>query len=248
MVVFMEKNLKHLDSVEDLVIIREELRLHQVGFFSITNNREQEEKKFLDLEKNAYLQKKLFEESCEFCLHEIESNSYNQFFIPPNRDAQEIPLQSFKINENAKAILRTKEFWQKNLENLTIIKSIINYEDDVLISLYSLATYFFKEKRYQESIKVYTFLCFLNPSISSFWNGIGLAFEANDQLFEAMEAFEKAVPLEPSKFTPYISLIRCSEKVNEFSKVKTMLIKALEVPELEKMAEAALEYLLSIKH
>ena len=205
-----------------------------------------ETRKTLELENRSQHQKNSFDKSYNFCLSELKTHALDGYIFTEGENIPPIAIRLFEIDENSKSILDTNEFWESNIDNPTKIQFIADYTDDMLLSLYHLATIHFEKKQYSDCKKIYSFLCLMNPDIPSFWMGMGVSLEANDELGAAMEAFDKAIIAEPLKFTPYIGLIRCSKKLKSFDNINIQLKKATEIKELEEDAKAALEYLSSL--
>lgn len=238
-------NKTNVNSVNDIELIRRGMNPLTAGNLALQTQNEVQ--KSLDLENQATIQKNSFEKSYNFCLAEIKTRALNGYVVTEGEDIPPIALKQFEIDEDIRSFLHSSEFWESYIDNPVKIQFLTDYTDDMLLSLYHLATIHFENKQYSDCIKIYTFLCLMNPDIASFWIGMALSYEANDEIAAAMEAFEKAINAEPLKFTPYIGLIRCSEKLKNFENVKMHLTKAIEIREIEENAKGALEYVSSLE-
>ncbi len=234
----MEKKLTNLDDAE---LIREAMRLQRSRSVSLIESTEKNNQKILKLQENAILKKKSFDQGYELCIKELESHSTNETSLEDNP----LTAKTYEMEEEAKKTVDSMEFWTNYLQNSTKIQYLVNYSDEMLLELYDLARIYYENKHHQKAIKIYTFLTLLNPDIPSFWVGLGLALEDNNQILEAIETFEKAIAITPHKFTAYLGLIRCSEKLQDFNKISAQLTKACENEELKGDAIAALEYISS---
>lgn len=238
-------NKKNITKANDMDLVKRGMNSLQDEGLALQTDKEN--RKTLELKKQASDQKKSFEKSYNFCLKEIKARAVNGHFVTTGEDIPPIAIELFEIDEDIKSYLDSIEFWESNIENPIKIQFLTDFTDDMLLSLYHLATLHFEKKQYPDCIQIYTFLNLMNPEIASFWMGLGLSYEANDELGAAIEAFEKAMSVQPLQFTPYIGLIRCSEKLKSFDNITIKLKKATEIKELEEDAKAALEYLSSLQ-
>ncbi len=237
-------NKTNFNKANDMDLVSRRMNSLQGGGLALQAQKENQ--KTLELKKQATDQKISFEKSYNFCLTEIKARAVDGYLVTTGEEIPPIAIGQFEIDEDIKSYLDSTEFWESNINNPIKIQFLTDYTDEMLLSLYHLATIYFEKKQYSDCIQIYSFLNLMNPEIASFWMGLGLSYEANDQLGAAIEAFEKAISAEPLKFTPYIALIRCSEKLKSFDNITIQLKKATEIKELEEDAKAALEYLTSL--
>ncbi len=238
----MEKNLNSIDSNFDL--IQKEMLRAQLNPSEISISNHQEEKLLINLKENAKKKKEAFEIGYLLLRDEIKKVSTDGLFGVSD-DLEPISIEQFIINDKT---IFSLEFWINYVKKPSRIQNQMNYSNNLLLSLYSFGTHFYEKKQYKEAIDSYNFICMLNPSISSFWIALGLSLEGNNELNNAFEAFERAVELTPFEIAPYIAMIRCSEKVHDFTKVIILLEKACENQDFKEEAKAALEYLSSLKN
>ena len=238
----MDKLENNSHKTNDIELIRQAMQQQCLGAAPIAKPGHRDNQKRLELQKNVMEKKKAFEVGYDFCIKEIEGRSIDGSFVSGD-DIPAISVEALKINDNASKKISGMDFWESYVEHPTKIQFLMNYSNDMLLSIYELAGIFYHNKQHQEAIKIYKFLCLLNPFIPSFWIGLGLSLEDDMQLPEAIEAYETASQLAPSNFTPYLGLIRCSELLNDFTKIVEQLKKALNSADLKEDAQVALEYL-----
>jgi|GEM_PF-3363190 len=238
-------NKLNVNKVDDIDLVRQ--RMDSLTDGGLALQADNENRKTLELKNQALSQKKSFGKSYFFCLTEIKAQAVNGYFVTEGEDIPPIAIGLFEIDEESKSYLDSSEFWESNINNPIKIQFLTDYTDEMMLSLYHLATIHFEKKQYPDCIQIYTFLNLMNPEIASFLMGLGLAYELNDELGAAMETYEKAMSTEPLKFDPYIGLIRCSEKLKSFDNITIHLKKATAIKELEEGAKAALEYLSSLQ-
>lgn len=115
----------------------------------------------------------------------------------------------------------------------TFAKDIINLSDEVLDKYYAISRKLLSEKRYKEAAKAYTFLTFLTPLHSSFWLGLGIAEQSQEDYNEALAAYMMAIETNPDNLAPYANCAQCCIALNENSTAKRLCEKALELPSIE---------------
>jgi tetratricopeptide (TPR) repeat protein len=162
-----------------------------------------------------------------------------------------------KINEGARngvfsasyelASLPVYQFIRKDFPDLKepMLQIQLGYSDEVLLHFYALATQFLEEKMQEEALNSFTFLTMLNPYISSFWIGLGQAYESKQQYEQAIEAYAKAVEMEPADFTPFVGMVHCGQESRNFARVKELLEANRESPDVQKEVLEALAYVKS---
>lgn len=241
----MNGKLNDTNSV-DLDIIRQEMLKMHLNPSELSNLNHQEEKLLINLEKEARKKQEAFEKGYNLLRNKIEKESIDGFFKASD-DLDPIAIESFKIDGKMLNSTFTLEFWKDYVKKPSKIQTLMNYSDDLLLSLYSFGTHFYELKQYREAIDSYCFLCMLNPSISSFWIALGLSLEGNTELTNSFEAFEKAIELTPFEIAPYIAMIRCSKELHDYSRVTELLNKACENPNFEEEGKTALKYVSSVK-
>lgn len=117
----------------------------------------------------------------------------------------------------------------------------------MLLAFYELGTKLFAEAKYGDATVAFIFLTTIDSKIQSFWLGFALCYERNLDFIKALEAYEHAIPLEPSSFTPFYGIIRCSESIKDLSKVEELLDKHKDNAEIEDQIAEALLYIKSKK-
>jgi tetratricopeptide (TPR) repeat protein len=230
---------------DDVDLIRKNMLYSNLGLAKIENSVEKEQQKLLILEEKAKLKKEMFEKGYINLMKEIENNSAGGF-IKSDNDIDLIPIDKFTMDENTKNLINNIDFWKNYIENPSPLKYLFRYSNQMLLFLYEISSNFYENKEYPEAISSYNFLTMLKPDISSFWIALGLALEDNNELLEGIQAFEKGAESSPSVFTPYFGIIRCSEKLQDFTKASELLLKACDNKALENEAKEALEYISNV--
>jgi tetratricopeptide (TPR) repeat protein len=231
---------------KDAELIRRSMLAQQFEH-SLVSDREKENKKNAELIEKADQEKKSFEQGYHLFIEEMEKHSSDDTFAC-GEDTAPVAKESFKISSEASISTSSLDFWKNYSEHPTPLRDFLDYSDDLLLNLYNDATFLYGNKQYREAIIGYKFLCLMDPSVSSFWIGLGLALEVNDEPAEGMQAFEKGIETSSSEFTPYLGVIRCSKKLHDFKRTIELLSQAKEDPLLEKEAKASLEYIASIQN
>ena len=191
--------------------------------------------------------KELFETGYHDILEVIKNEAVEGSYSASD-ECDVVQVEECLMNGEAKEGISDIKNWKRYLEETTSLQNLCGYKTDIILNFYETANHIYQEKRLEEAVHAFTFLCLLSPKVSSFWIALGLALEANEEHLEAMNAFEKGARLEPSDFDPYLGLIRCSQTLKDYSKVKEILKKASENPAIKEEAEEALEYINSLTH
>lgn len=227
---------------DDSAIIRRQMSSVHLLRSQLETSSQVEHTKNLDSD-NAKIKMGIFEKGYSTLAAEIERQAFNGIFKAGD-DVDSFAVEEFKLNDKTKNDITTEEFWVLPPDTQPKkLQSLLGYSDNILINLYTLATHFYEAKQHQEAIHSYAFLCLLNPAISPFWIGSGLALEANNELTEAQNAFENAIKCAPFEEESYLGMIRCSEKLKDFSKVIVLLTENSKNPAFEAEAKIALEYI-----
>lgn len=162
-----------------------------------------------------------------------------------------------KSGENTEAYKITAERL-KSLEDFNDVKNqfnlgktyqdLLGYTDQMMISMYEIARSRFAEKNYEEAICVLKFLTTLTPLISIFWTSLGNAYELNEQITEALSAYEVPIVLDPTKIEHYVQAAKCSIAVNDSDDQAIQIFEGAKefahsehLPELEKSADKYLQ-------
>jgi tetratricopeptide (TPR) repeat protein len=103
------------------------------------------------------------------------------------------------------------------------IQELLGVSEKTLCSMYMAAKYLYDNEQYEESASAFTLLSLLNPSYSSFWQGLGNSEYFLGKHKEALIAYNFAAQMDPNDPLPYILSAKCHIALEHFSAAKTML-------------------------
>lgn len=221
--------------MSDLELVQQSMKRAQTGALAppemLMESSESPENKEQELEKACTKQKiDAFEKGYQHLYEQISEKSFEGIYSKIEA-VEPIPLEKFQIKPEIMDSLRKSI--AKHDSDSSLYKKC-NYSNDILLVLYEFGTKFYEESLYEKSIHSFTFLTTIHPTIEAFWVSLGLSYEKNLNYPEALKAYEKAIEVDPTIFTPFFGLIRCGEELKDFS-------KAIEVLENHKNNESTKE-------
>lgn len=148
------------------------------------------------------------------------------------------------------ALVLTDESYEEGVEELinnkfsrtTYLDEIFEYDEKILLNLYQIAVQYFDEAETEKAILAFTFLTYVHPGVSSFWKGLGLSYERDQNLVEAINAYKMAVE-QSEDFGPYYDLIRCCERIGDFNEILVLLGKLKENGRFAEEVENSFDYI-----
>lgn len=198
------------------------------------------------LENRANEMMTRFNTGYEVILKEILEHSVGETFSA-KEESDPVLVDNCMMKDEIKELMGDLKTWKEQLIEQRKLQALCGYSNNVLLNFYEMATRFFDEKKYDDALNAFTFLCMLNPAVSSFWIGQALTFEAKQDYTKAIEAFEKGVKAEPLDFDPFLGMIRCSQELKDYHKVRDLLEAERENPAIEEEVKEALEYIKSLQ-
>lgn len=177
----------------------------------------------------------------EVITEEIKAyTKYDKLFI--SEEAGSIPLNACLLNNKVKILAENPQAWKKMYEQENLFE-LAGFTEEAIVSFYALSIALFDQKKYDDSLKVLTFLSILNPSIPSFLMGKGLCYESLLDYDKAIDQYEKAIELEATNFDPFLALIRCSQQMKDYRKVMGILDEHKNNPAIKSEVAKAIQYI-----
>lgn len=102
-------------------------------------------------------------------------------------------LEEFLIPEEAFARLSDPEVLKRYVEEGKTFQEIIGYSDETMHKFYLAARALFEAQRYKEASDAFLFLTTLDPFSSTYWIGMGLCEQVNEDYQSALVAYGMAV-------------------------------------------------------
>jgi tetratricopeptide (TPR) repeat protein len=216
-----------------LILARNPLPLNiQVNEFSAQTEKHEKmqknskEKNFTETELTAIAQKlELFNMGYELLLDVISQKAKEGFF-QAHPDLESISVEALLDNDDIydEAV---EELINSNFDYTVYLNEIFEYEDSTILNFYQIAVQLYDNAQTEKAILAFTFLTYIHPRISSFWKGLGLSHERNQNFIEAVRDYKMAVERSES-FDPYYDMIRCCEKCGDFNEALILLEKLKE--------------------
>ena len=125
-------------------------------------------------------------------------------------------LEEFILDEEAMERISDEEVLSKHLEEGRPLQELFGFSDEVTAEFYETAKNILEQKRFQEAINAFVFLTTINPYMSDFWVGLGMAHQQNNQHDDAMFAYSVAFNLDGREIFPYILAAQCCMEIKDF--------------------------------
>lgn len=155
-----------------------------------------------------------------------------------------IPVESFVIKDDQLDRLINHGFAETSSQKGV---ELTGFQGEHLLAIYQIALKFYEDKRFEEAREVFALLLALAPDVSSFWYGLGLAFEGLQRWEDSISALNHAVVFDPDDFDAYLVLIRCASQINDFVPVTALLEANKQNPAIADQVNEALGYMKSLK-
>lgn len=238
---------KKRSEAEELAFIKQRLQMGSFGPGALKEGEESKEKRILLNKKNlAEQDRKDFIQGYESALKLIEQEAKAGVFNT-SEEAGTISVEECALPEEFRKIIETSELWKEPYEKHELI-SLSGFSSKIVLNFYSVGINLFDEKKYKESLSVFTFLSILNPEISAFWVGKGLCYEGDLAYDKAIEEFAHAIEADSSEFEPFLGIMRCSQQLKDYSKLIELLNAQKENEAIKDEVAEALEYIDSVKN
>lgn len=112
------------------------------------------------------------------------------------------------------------------LEKNKTLQDILGFSREKLGSLFDQAIALLQTSRFDEAIQGFSFLSRVNPYVSDFWVGLGLAREGNGDYKAALEDFYMAITMDPSRLESYLYAAECCLELGKISQAETVVHSA----------------------
>jgi tetratricopeptide (TPR) repeat protein len=120
-------------------------------------------------------------------------------------------------------------------EALALLRPLLQRKGEVHGDVYALAAACLgAEGEYAEAAQVDRMRCEAEPRNPQAWNSLGYDLFHADDLDNALEAFERAIELEPNRASTYFNLARIAARMGDKSKAIEHFARAVELqPDLQ---------------
>lgn len=138
---------------------------------------------------------------------------------------QKSKTNKFLIKEKDESTLKN----YKGIESTISVQRALDIPDEALDKYYEISCKLLRDKHYEDAACAFTFLCFLTPLYSSFWQGLGIAEQFQEHYEEAVVAYLKAIETSSNDLAPYANLAQCFLALGEKKAAQFIIDKGLEL-------------------
>lgn len=107
-----------------------------------------------------------------------------------------------------------------------ILQEVLGLATNTIESMYKVAKYLYDNQQYEEAASAFCLLTLLNPSYSSFWQGLGNSEYFLRRYREALIAYNCAVQMEPDDPLPLLLSTKCHMALEHYPAAKATLVMA----------------------
>lgn len=164
----------------------------------------------------------------------------------------ELTIKDFLISDEALKKMRDEDVLFEYFEEGKPLQELFGFSNDATAEFYWIAKQFLEDERYEDAVKAFVFLTTINPYISEFWSGLGLAKQKCNLFDEALFAHSVAFRLEGRDISPYILAVHCCVDAKEFDRALEIIDEAeayaeehrdeAEIDQFKKDAKVAREF------
>lgn len=165
-----------------------------------------------------------------------------------------VNLEEFIIKEDVIDRIKDEEVLMQHLEDGKPLQDLFGFTDETTVEFYEAAKNILEQKRFVDAINAFTFLTTINPYISDFWLGLGMAQQNNEDYDPAIFSYSVAFTLDGRKIFPYVIAAQCCIEHKDYDRALEIIDQAAQYAEeheedegneqLKKDAEAAKQFVL----
>ena len=132
-------------------------------------------------------------------------------------------LEQFVISEEVLNRLGDGDILAAEMLEGKNLQQIFGFSNETALLFYEVAKNILEQKRAKDAVNAFIFLTTINPYISSFWMGLGMAHQLNQEHDEALDSYNTALTLEGEQIFPYIVASQCCIEMKEFDKATEVI-------------------------
>jgi type III secretion system low calcium response chaperone LcrH/SycD len=124
-------------------------------------------------------------------------------------------LEEFKLSKELIEKLKDPEFLRRELAEGKSFQEIFNYTEDAMAAFYKTAYGLFQKQAYKEAGDAFFFLTNLNPYVSTYWLGLGMSEQLNNDFDSALIAYGMVSIMEPENPLAHYHSAGCYRSIND---------------------------------
>ncbi len=159
-------------------------------------------------------------------------------------------LEEFRIPQEALEKLKDPLYVKNQVAEGRTFQEILGFTLKTMDKFYSAAYNLFQRQQYEEAADAFVFLTTLNPRIHTYWVGLGMSEQLNEEYDAALMAYSMAILTNVENPLPHYHSAACYHALQEKENAVASLEMALqhagvkeEYAHIKKHAQATLDSL-----
>jgi type III secretion system low calcium response chaperone LcrH/SycD len=136
-------------------------------------------------------------------------------------------LEEFQIPKDAIEKLQDPEFLRKQVEEGKTFQEILGYNLETMEKFYTAACNLFQKQEYRQAADAFIFLSTLNPFVPTYWLGLGMSQQLDEEYRTALLAYGMAILTDVQNPLPHYHSGFCYRMLGEYENAKTSLDLAI---------------------
>jgi len=117
-------------------------------------------------------------------------------------------LKKYLIDEKGLKIAQDEKALEEAYKEGKKLQQVLWFSNEVMLEFYDAAVCLYQERRYEDALAAFTFLCKLNPCVPCFFRCKGLTLEGLQNFDLAKKAFIQGIFADPTNSDSYSAAIR----------------------------------------
>lgn len=134
-------------------------------------------------------------------------------------------IEDYQLKVDELKLLLESNSWESFAKNPNGMQEILGITHDVLSRYFTVANHFLEEQNWINARDAFLFLTFLNPSIHTFWMGLGIAEQSQGQFEPALVAYLMGEVTDPNDPMVHANAYQCHEALGN----RVMAIRSFQI-------------------
>jgi type III secretion system low calcium response chaperone LcrH/SycD len=135
----------------------------------------------------------------------------------------------FKIPQEHLDKLNDPEILRRYVEEGKTFQEILEFDDDTMRRFYYVARALLESHRHRDAADAFLFLTTLNPFVASYWIGLGMCEQFQEEFKQALVAYAMATVSDRQNPTPFYYAAACHYALNDIDQALRSLALAIEM-------------------
>lgn len=136
--------------------------------------------------------------------------------------------EEFKIPQEHLDKLNDPEVLRRYVEEGKTFQEILEFDDDAMHRFYRIARGLLESHRNQDAADAFLFLTTLNPFVASYWIGLGMCEQLQEEYKRALVAYAMATVSDRSNPTPLYYAAACHHALDDLDRALVSLDQAIQ--------------------